>query len=438
MPTSSSYTSHDIPEGAKPTKEILDHRPRFSLAEKDRRWDGIRKKMKMANLDALVLLGNDTFFDMGLVNVRYLTHIGSKVGTNALFFLDEDPIVWNALPHQQRPTNIHHHTQDWTTDIRPFLGLNDMISELRSHGIENGRVGLIGFSSSIVTTPTLLHKDVVTLEEALPNLEFVPAGSMMEEMRLIKSQEELAMLGEASRISRLVVDTFINYPKVGMTEAELWAEFIKTMIVNGAEPQVFFFLASGPVEHDEKELWHLLHGEAQPAVPSMRPLSRGDVINAEWHVQYSGYLAATEFTVYLGDKAPEKLKDLHKISVECLEVSLEYMKPGNTLREAWEAIRAPAEKAGLDFVELGFHGHGMASPEFPTVIYRPGYGPPSLNGTGIGDLMFEEGMVFGNNIDLSNPKWKPDVGCMFGDMVVVRENCAERLVDIPLFLPEVG
>ena len=97
-----------------------------------------------------------------------------------------------------------------------------------------------------------------------------------------------------------------------------------------------------------------------------------------------------------------------------------------------------AEKAGLDFVELGFHGHGMASPEFPTVIYRPGYGPPSLNGTGIGDLMFEEGMVFGNNIDLSNPKWKPDVGCMFGDMVVVRENCAERLVDIPLFLPEVG
>ena len=74
----------------------------------------------------------------------------------------------------------------------------------------------------------------------------------------------------------------------------------------------------------------------------------------------------------------------------------------------------------------------------PVRRVHPGYGPPSLNGTGIGDLMFEEGMVFGNNIDLSNPKWKPDVGCMFGDMVVVRENCAERLVDIPLFLPEVG
>lgn len=126
------------------------------------------------------------------------------------------------------------------------------------------------------------------------------------------------------------------------------------------------------------------------------------------------------------------------MNVECLEASLEVMKPGNTVRQAWEAIRAPAEKAGLDFVELGFHGHGMASPEFPTVIYRPGYGPPSLNGAGYEEFVFEENMVFGNNIDLFDPAWRPDIGCMFGDMVVVRGNRAERLVDIPLYLPEVG
>ena len=170
----------------------------------------------------------------------------------------------------------------------------------------------------------------------------------------------------------------------------------------------------------------------------MRPLAKGDVVTAEWHVQYGGYLAATEFTVYLGPKAPKKLKDIHKVNVQCLEASLDALKPGNTLRAAWEAIRAPADKAGLDFVELGFHGHGMASPEFPTVIYRPGYGAPALNGTGIGDLIFEEGMVFGNNIDLFDPNWKCDVGCMFGDMMVVRGNRAEQLVDVPLYLPEVG
>ena len=111
----------------------------FRRLKKKRRWDGVRKKMKMSNLDALVFLGNDTFFDMGLVKVRYLTHIGSKAGTNALFFLDEDPIVWNALPHQQRPTDVHHHTQNWTSDIRPFLGLGELISEFAEPGYRQGR-----------------------------------------------------------------------------------------------------------------------------------------------------------------------------------------------------------------------------------------------------------------------------------------------------------
>ena len=52
--------------------------------------------------------------------------------------------------------------------------------------------------------------------------------------------------------------------------------------------------------------------------------------------------------------------------------------------------------------------------------------------------MFEENMVFGNNIDIFNPNWKPDVGCMFGDMVVVRKGGAQRLVNVPLELPQVG
>jgi Xaa-Pro aminopeptidase len=428
---------HDNPKGSKPA-DLREFRPQFTHAERDRRWDGARKRMKMANLDALLIIGYDIFFDMGLVNARYLTQIGSKAGTNVLFFLDEDPIVWNALPHQQRPTNPHLGTQDWVTEIRPFLGLGEMAAEIRDRGLDAGKIGLIGFSSSIMTTPTILHGDVLRLETELPRVEFINAGDILEEMRLIKSEEELAVLGQAGKIARKVIDTMIEYPKAGMTEAELWAELIKTQIVNGAEPQVFFFLASGPVEHKESELWHLLHGVEQPAVPSMRPLQSGDVITGEWHTQYGGYLAATEFTVYLGKKAPQELKDLHMVNVECLEVSLDVMKPGNTLRQAWEAIRAPAERAGLDFVELGFHGHGMASPEFPTVVYRPGYGLPSMNGDKIGDFVFEEGMVFGNNIDLFNPNWKSDVGCMFGDMVVVRGNRAEQLVNVPLELPEVG
>ena len=171
-------------------------------------------------------------------------------------------------------------------------------------------------------------------------------------------------------------------------------------------------------------------------MPTLRPIQNGDIVVTEFHSQYGGYLAATEFTVYVGKKAPPQLLDIHKACVEALQISLEVLRPGNTLRNAWESIRTATEKRGIDFVELGFHGHGLGSPEFPTVVYRPGYGPSSMNGDGIGHMVFEENMVFGNNIDIFNPKWKPDVGCMYSDFMIVRKSGAETCIGVPRELPE--
>lgn len=430
---------HDLPEGAQPTKELLKYLPQFSLTERDRRWASARQRMATAGIDVLLLIGHDTFWDMGMVNLRYLTQVGSKMGAYALFFLDEDPVVWNtSLPHIQRPTNIHLSTQEWVRDIRLGAGIPGIAAEICARGYDKARIGLAGFSSAIMTMPTIFHAEMLALERELPNTTLVQAGWLLEQMRMIKSEEELAMLARAAEIARKTVDAMIRCARPGVTEAELYAELVKTQIANGAEPLIFHLLASGPVEHARTEIWHLLHGAEQPAVPSRRPLQAGDVVMSEFHTCYGGYLSATEFTVYVGDRAPGQLKEIHKVCVEALQAALEVMKPGTPLQEAWEAIRRPAERARMDFVELGFHGHGMVSPEFPTVVYRPGEGPPTMNGSRIGKLELQEGMVFGGNADVFNPRWKPDVGCMFADTVVVRKSGGERLVQVPLELPEVG
>lgn len=430
---------HQLPEGAVPTKELMKYLPQLSLAERDRRWASARQLMATAGIDVLLLIGHDIFWDMGMVNLRYLTQVGSKMGANALFFMDEDPVVWNTnMPHVQRPTNIHLSTQEWVRDIRLGEGMPGVAAELRAHGYEKARIGVVAFSSAIMTIPTILHGEMVALERELPNATFVQAGWLLEQLRLIKSEEEIAMLAKAGEVARKTVSAMIESARPGVTEAELYAEMVKTQIVNGAEPVIFNLLASGPVEHPPSEIWHLVHGAEQPAIPTRRPLRRGDVVITEFHTHYGGYLAATEFSLYIGDRAPSQLKDIHKVCVEALQSTLLAMRPGVTLQEVWEAVRRPAEKAGMDFVELGFHGHGMVSPEFPTVVYRPGYGPPSMNGSRIGKLEIQEGMVFGNNIDIFDPRWKPDVGCMFGDMVVVRKKGAEQLVHVPLELPQVG
>jgi Xaa-Pro aminopeptidase len=394
--------------------------------------------MLLAGVDVLLILGNDIWFDMGMANLRYLTQIGSKTGAHGVFFLDRDPIVWNARPHSSRPTNMHLLTQEWVSDIRPVSGAADVAAAIRESGLGKGRIGLVGYGNAIVTTATLLHGDVLAYRTELPGFDFIDANWTVERARLIKSDEEIAMLVKAGAIARKTVDTMIAAARPGITEAGLFAKLIETQISNGAEPQIFHLLSSGPVEHPPLELWHLLHGSEQPAVPTMRPLADGDIVVTEFHTQYGGYLAATEFSVYVGRKAPQRLLDIHKVCVECLQASQEALRAGNTLRQAWDAIRYPAKKAGMEFVELGFHGHGMGSPEFPCVVYPLGFGPDTMNGYRIEEFVFEEGMVFGNNIDVFDPKWKPDVGCMFGDMMLVRKDGGQRLVNVPLELPQTG
>jgi Xaa-Pro aminopeptidase len=431
-------TAKPFPNNARATRELFQYVPQMSTAERDRRWDRLRKKMLMANLDALILLGNDIYWGMGMANLRYLFQVDAQIGAYAVFPLTGDPIVWHSVVHMNRPTSMYLSLNTWMTDFRNFGGLAPIADEIKNRGLERSKLGLVGFSSTIQVAETILHDDVINLERLLPNATFVNSSALLQEMRIVKSEEEIDMLRGAGKIARKVIDAMVSRACPGVTEAELYAEMIRTQIANGGEPNVFNLLSSGPVEHPSDELWHLLHGCEQPLVPTMRPLKAGDIVIAEWHTKYGGYRCHTEYSVYLGKKAPQELLDIWAVSVECLEASKQALTAGRTIRDAVAMIRKPAEQASLDFVELGFHAMGLASPEFPTVIYREGYGGDTLNGHAIGDFVLEEGMCFGNNIDLHNSRWKPDVGTMLSDFMIVRPGQAECLIGTPTELAQVG
>lgn len=424
-------TAVPIPEGARATRVPSKYIPQLPTSERDRRWDRARKAMLMAGMDAFILLGNDIYWGMGMANMRYMFQVDAHLGGNGLFPLSGEPVVWTGVPHMNRPTNPYLSLNTWITDFRTMGGMAAIADEVRSRGLDKSKLGLIGFSSTIQTTPTLLHQDVLTLQKLLPQAELIDASHILQDMRMVKSEAEIEILRGAGKIARKVVDAMIESARPGVPEAAVYAEMIRTMIANGGEPNIFNLFNSGPVEHPKNELWHMLHGCEQPITPTMRPLEAGDLILTEWHTKYGGYRCHTEFSVYLGKKAPKELLNIWNVSVECLEASKGALVAGKTIREALEIIRKPAAKAGLDWVELGFHAMGTASPEFPTVVYAEGYGSNTLNGHRIMDMVLEEGMCFGNNIDLHDSRWKPDVGTMLSDFMVVRPNRAECLIGTP-------
>ena len=161
-------TRAPLPKGARATRALLPYVPQLSLAERDRRWDRIRKKMVMAGLDALVFLGNDIYWGMGMANLRYVLQVDSQIGADAIFPLVGEPVVWNAVPHMNRPTSMYLSLQELVSDFRNRGGMPTVADELRARGFEGSKLGLVGFSSTIQTTPTILHADVVGLESSCP------------------------------------------------------------------------------------------------------------------------------------------------------------------------------------------------------------------------------------------------------------------------------
>jgi len=375
---------------------------------------------------------------MGMANLRYLLQIDTQMGAEALFPLSGAPVAWTQMWHMNRPTSPYLSLNTWMEDFRTRGGMAALADEVRSRGLDRGKLGLVGFSSTVQTTPTFLWQDIENLKRLLPHAEFVDASHLLQEMRVVKSEEEIDMLRGAGRIARKVVDAMIESARPGVPEAVVYADMIRTQIANGAEPNIFNLFGSGPVEHPAGELWHMLHGSEQPLAPTMRPLADGDLIMTEWHTKYGGYRCHTEYSVYIGKKAPKELLNIWRVSVECLEASKEALVAGKTIGDALAIIRQPAAKAGLDWVELGFHAMGTASPEFPSVVFAEGYGGNTINGYRIMDMVLEEGMTFGNNIDLHDSRWKPDVGTMLSDFMVVRPGKAECLIGTPTELAQKG
>ncbi len=410
--------------------DLRPYTPQLSIQERDRRWLAVRKEMEAKGIDCLVVWGNTISQGLGMTNIKYLTQVGTWHGGIALFPLRGEVTLFTAPSHMNVPYSAYQACQDWVEDIRSF-SMPDIVEEIKARGLTRGNLGLVTYGN-VVAGNNLTHHDYVALTSALPGATFADASAIVEDPRRYKSLEEISMLEESGRISRKVLDTMIQTAAPGVGENEIYAAMIQTQLLEGGEPNIFNLMASGPVEEGEGMRRRLLHGNDQPLCPIKRKLQRGDIVICEFHVSYGGYLTGTEFSVFVGNPPPELL-DLHKVAVECLHAAVEHCRPGVTIQELAAAIRHPVLSRGLDYLELGFHNHGLSSADFPTIVRKPGMGV--MGGDNMPPFALRENMVVGTNIDIHNPKWKTDVGVMLGDTIHITAKGGRRLVDIPLHLP---
>jgi Xaa-Pro aminopeptidase len=412
--------------------------PILSIDERDRRWAAVREKMFLHALDGLVLFGTDFNSSMGMANVRYVTQIGVILGAYVVFPLVGEPVVFYGAAHMHMPGPWSQVPGAWVKDVRPKAGVRGVLEVLGERGLDEGRLGVIGYRDMLSPESNVPAVFLEELHRGLPRARISDATPLIDELRMIKSPEEQEFLRRAGTIARRRIERLAATAKPGATEAEVWAAMEHETVVSGGEPSTFNLLSSGPAAGPESErrVQGLLHGAEVPHTATPRRLEEGDLVICEFHTSYGGYLAGTEFSVFLGEAPPELLR-LHEAAATLVRMAGDLFVPDRTVREIYSAFHGYAAESGLDFLELGFHGHGLASPEFPANVYREA--DMSLLGRpGMGDMRLRENMVFGLNIDIHDPSWRRDVGVMLGDMVRVTPSGAEYMCDIPLDLFELS
>jgi Xaa-Pro aminopeptidase len=303
--------------------------------------------------------------------------------------------------------------------------VEDLIKTTKNFGYSKADIGVVGFSSTRpqVVPDAVLYRSYSRIIHELPEARFQDSSGLLDELRMIKSPEEITMLRKASQLADAMYEAMVQSARPGVRESEVYANMLQALVAEGGEEDMIW-LSSGP--HPPP------HASKPPS--SIRRLELGDILVVEYHSNYCGYISGIEHSMSIGEPKKE-YKEIHDICRESQKSGIEKMWAGNSLLEVVDAFRSPILEAGMDFVECGIHGHGLASPEFPSCMYGGlskewGWHPYAV----IPPIELRENMVFGTASDVFNPNWKDNSGLMLGDTVLVTTEGPIKLCRAPFEL----
>ena len=378
--------------------------PTFSLKERDRRWGLLRSEMKKAGLHALISLPNEGHWDQFGADTRYITQIGGfQTEVGAVFPLEGEV---TAVVRGANEIEWWGLAQDWVKDIRPSRRsygepVIERLKELRAE-----RVGVVALSGLVRAPEGVVPWGTFEkIRQRLLNVKFENATDLVQEVRSVKSAEEVAFIEKAAEIIGNAIEILIAHVKPGVRENELVAEMLREIVRQGGEPITMLLFGTGGTEVP----W------AQRVVTT-RALKTGDLINTEVEAKYAGYIAQALQPISLG-APPEELRKIYDATKVIFDKMLKFLKPGLTFGEVVGFYQDEVKTAGYEPDGALMHGRGLG--EGAPMLWGARREFPEKN------AKLKEGHVF-----ILKPAAKQgemrDSLCA-GDTVVIETNGARRL-----------
>ncbi len=180
-----------------------------------------------------------------------------------------------------------------------------------------------------------------------PGVELVSSDPVMDPLRMVKDEGELALMREAQRVAGIGMDRARELLRPGATAHEVATEALYAMMRAGAER------TSTPVYANFGVETCMLHGRRSP-----KPLEAGEMAVIDLTPMVEGYCANLARTFVLGepDARQAGLLAAYAELVEAVRVA---MRPGATVADLDEEARRVCAAHGLEAHHVNGIGHGI-------------------------------------------------------------------------------
>lgn len=298
----------------------------------------LREKMKLLEIDGMIISNP--------INIEYITGVYAE-GT--LIINDKD--------------NIFITDARYIEDVNSTITISDEINVRNQANIsENEYISFFANCPRVgIEENYISYSKYQNLVRIYRLKEAVETNNLIEKMRTIKDDNEIAKIRRACEITDNCFTHLLEYIKVGMTERQIAFEIEKYFIENGANGLAFdTIVASG--ENSSKP----------HAVPTNRKIQSDDNITIDFGAKYKGYCSDMTRTIFVGSVSDE-VRNLYNFILEGQLRATNKIKDGVDGKSVARGVQIEYNARNFELIHALGHGVGLEVHELPYLSYRSSY-----------------------------------------------------------------
>jgi Xaa-Pro aminopeptidase len=334
-----------------------------STAELERRWKATREMMRANKIDYLVIQNSEEFLGG---TVRWFTDFSARdqFPMTVIFPVHDEMTTINCggdPPAEQWPP-------PWAArGIKNRLGApyfptiqytNTYEAELTVSVLKEKKKPTIGLVERAFISVTFYEY----LTKHLPDATFVDATEWVDEIKVIKSPEEIELIKGTAALQDAAMEHLKKTLKPGMRDFEVLAELQYSTVRNGSERQLIL-VGSGPLGTMAR--YGVRHFQN-------RIIKEGDQVSFVLETNGPGGYYTEILRIFMvGKKPSQELQDAFGVAVEAQALTASRLKPGTDPKEIWDMNNDFLKKNGYPpTTRLYAHGQGLPLVERPLIRYN--------------------------------------------------------------------